>query len=110
MSHEHGPDPLDENAPHGESARPDGPSHADLIDPWTDPRGTYVLEPDDLRSLLARIVVSPGATTRTTHTPFTGGPLAAVIGHGNLAGTQFHPEKSQEAGLRLIGNFLRWRP
>ncbi len=39
-----------------------------------------------------------------------GGTLAAVIGHGNLAGTQFHPEKSQEAGLRLIGNFLRWRP
>jgi imidazole glycerol-phosphate synthase subunit HisH len=39
-----------------------------------------------------------------------GGPLAAVIGRGNLAGTQFHPEKSQEAGLRLIGNFLRWRP
>jgi imidazole glycerol-phosphate synthase subunit HisH len=39
-----------------------------------------------------------------------GGPLAAVIGHGNLAGTQFHPEKSQEAGLQLIGNFLRWRP
>jgi imidazole glycerol-phosphate synthase subunit HisH len=39
-----------------------------------------------------------------------GGPLAAIIGHDNLAGTQFHPEKSQEAGLRLIGNFLRWRP
>jgi glutamine amidotransferase len=39
-----------------------------------------------------------------------GGPLAAVIGQDNLAGTQFHPEKSQEAGLRLIGNFLRWRP
>jgi imidazole glycerol-phosphate synthase subunit HisH len=39
-----------------------------------------------------------------------GGPLAAVVGHGNLAGTQFHPEKSQETGLRLIGNFLRWRP
>jgi imidazole glycerol-phosphate synthase subunit HisH len=39
-----------------------------------------------------------------------GGPLAAVIGRGNLAGTQFHPEKSQEAGLRLICNFLRWRP
>jgi imidazole glycerol-phosphate synthase subunit HisH len=39
-----------------------------------------------------------------------GGPLAAVIGRDNLAGTQFHPEKSQEAGLRLIGNFLRWRP
>jgi glutamine amidotransferase len=39
-----------------------------------------------------------------------GGPLTAMIGHGNLAGTQFHPEKSQEAGLRLIGNFLRWSP
>ena len=39
-----------------------------------------------------------------------GGHLAAVIGRDNLAGTQFHPEKSQETGLRLIGNFLRWRP
>ena len=39
-----------------------------------------------------------------------GGPLTAIVGHGNLAGTQFHPEKSQEAGLRLIGNFLRWCP
>jgi imidazole glycerol-phosphate synthase subunit HisH len=39
-----------------------------------------------------------------------GAPLAAIIGRDNLAGTQFHPEKSQEAGLRLIGNFLRWRP
>jgi imidazole glycerol-phosphate synthase subunit HisH len=39
-----------------------------------------------------------------------GGQLAAIIGRDNLVGTQFHPEKSQEAGLRLIGNFLRWRP
>jgi len=39
-----------------------------------------------------------------------GGPLTAIIARGNIAGTQFHPEKSQEAGLRLIGNFLRWRP
>jgi len=39
-----------------------------------------------------------------------GGPLAAIVGRDNLAGTQFHPEKSQAAGLRLIGNFLRWCP
>jgi len=39
-----------------------------------------------------------------------GGPIAAIIGRDNLAGTQFHPEKSQVAGLRLIANFLRWDP
>ena len=39
-----------------------------------------------------------------------GGPLAAAIGRDNLIGTQFHPEKSQMAGLRLIANLLKWRP
>ncbi|MEX2454207.1 MAG: imidazole glycerol phosphate synthase subunit HisH, partial [Rhodospirillaceae bacterium] len=37
-----------------------------------------------------------------------GGRFAAVVGRGNMIGTQFHPEKSQAAGLRLLGDFLRW--
>ncbi|HKV16987.1 MAG TPA: imidazole glycerol phosphate synthase subunit HisH [Reyranella sp.] len=39
-----------------------------------------------------------------------GGPITAVIGRDNMVGTQFHPEKSQATGLRLIANFLRWKP
>lgn len=39
-----------------------------------------------------------------------GGPVAALIAQGNIAGTQFHPEKSQALGLALIANFLKWKP
>jgi glutamine amidotransferase len=39
-----------------------------------------------------------------------GGPVTAFVAHGNKAGAQFHPEKSQTLGLALIANFLSWKP
>ncbi len=57
---------------------------------------SYALAPDDPADVVA--------------TCSYGGPVTAVVGRDNLVGTQFHPEKSQALGLRLIANFLRWRP
>jgi len=46
---------------------------------------------------------------RLAHVDYAG-DITAIIGAGNMVGTQFHPEKSQATGLRLIANFLRWTP
>lgn len=50
---------------------------------------------------------NPGDVIATTD---YGGPMTAFVGRDNMAGSQFHPEKSQKLGLALIANFLRWAP
>jgi glutamine amidotransferase len=49
----------------------------------------------------------PGQIIATTD---YGGPVVAMVAHGNRAGTQFHAEKSQQVGLQILGNFLEWTP
>ncbi|EPX81199.1 Imidazole glycerol phosphate synthase amidotransferase subunit [Litoreibacter arenae DSM 19593] len=46
---------------------------------------------------------------RLAHVDY-GGDITAIVGRDNMIGTQFHPEKSQITGLRMIGNFLKWTP
>ena len=54
-------------------------------------------------------MVMDDTADRLAHVNY-GGDVTAIVARGNVVGTQFHPEKSQRTGLRLIANFLRWMP
>lgn len=54
-------------------------------------------------------LVPTGRDTLIATTDY-GGPITAFVAKDNMAGSQFHPEKSQKLGLALIANFLRWKP
>jgi glutamine amidotransferase len=54
--------------------------------------------------------VYPADSSLVTAWTDHGGPFVSAVTSGNLAGVQFHPEKSQDAGARLLRNFLEWRP
>lgn len=68
------------------------------------------LGPDGLHAYFVHSYHLQALAGQTIATSEYGGSVTAMVGRDNLAGTQFHPEKSQTLGLQLIANFLRWRP
>ncbi len=68
------------------------------------------LEPGDHAYFVHSYALAGGRPSEIVATTDYGGPVVAMVAHGNRAGTQFHVEKSQEVGLRILGNFLRWSP
>ncbi len=54
-------------------------------------------------------MVMGNSSERLAHADYAG-DVTAIVGQGTVIGTQFHPEKSQAAGLKLIANFLSWAP
>jgi len=68
------------------------------------------LQPGDHAYFVHSYALSGGDPADLLATTDYGGPVPALVARGNRAGTQFHVEKSQEVGLRILANFLRWTP
>ena len=68
------------------------------------------LQPGDHAYFVHSYALSGGDPADLLATTDYGGPVPALVARGNRAGTQFHVEKSQEVGLRILANFLRWHP
>ena len=88
------------------------PPAADLRVPhmgWNDvvPVGDHpLIAPGEAYFLHSFAFAGEGVIATTDH----GGPVTAAIGRDNLAGVQFHPEKSQRYGIALLERFLAWAP
>ena len=68
------------------------------------------LNPGDHAYFVHSYALVGGESSQTIATTDYGGPVVAFVAAGNRAGTQFHVEKSQEVGIRILTNFLRWMP
>ena len=68
------------------------------------------LEPGDHAYFVHSYALTGGIQAETIATTDYGAPIVAMVATGNRAGTQFHVEKSQDVGLRILANFLRWTP
>ena len=68
------------------------------------------LEPGDHAYFVHSYALRPARPSDVLATTDYGGPVPALVVHENRAGAQFHAEKSQAVGLRILQNFLRWSP
>jgi glutamine amidotransferase len=68
------------------------------------------LQPDDHVYFVHSYALTGGDPAQCLATTDYGGPVAAMVAQGNRAGTQFHVEKSQDVGIRILQNFLLWSP
>lgn len=68
------------------------------------------VEPGDHAYFVHSYHFAPDDPDHRLATVSYGGEITAAVGSESLIGTQFHPEKSQSVGLRIIGNFLKWKP